>query len=330
MAITFVADSEATGGSSFTCPKPTGVQADDFMLMVVCHGAGSAATSSGWTQVLSQTTGASWSRTTVLRKVAGGSEPSSYTVNAESSFSTLPVIITAYRGVDTTNPIQDSSSAGSTTVEALDTGNVTSTDVGWLFAAAGTSTADGGATTHTISSGTKRETAASGYRTVTTFDSNGDVAAGTYSRTITASPATDGNAVVLLSLLDGTSEPVTGSFGVTASAATADLAGERTTPDGTLGAEAPAVTGEFEGTFYGNRLTAVAPGPTTNIDGGSTIEGQLTSTAPAPTYFGEGGRGGEGLMAAVAPAAQFAASSETRISGSRVVVVLAEDRETIV
>ena len=99
--------SSANGGgkvSSTSIPKPAGVVANDVMVATLSiQGRPGITTPAGWTLIADTRTGkteqASWYR------VAGASEPASYTFGAASGTWFQAGGITAYSGVDTTNPI---------------------------------------------------------------------------------------------------------------------------------------------------------------------------------------------------------------------------------
>jgi hypothetical protein len=103
------AKTDSAGGSSFSVSKPTGVVANDVQyLWASCDGSGHALTASGgatWnavTAALSITNGDT-SSARLLRQVAGGSEPASYTVSVPGG-SQATAIISSWSGVDTTTP----------------------------------------------------------------------------------------------------------------------------------------------------------------------------------------------------------------------------------
>lgn len=95
----------AASGTSVTANKPTGVVSGDLLLAVFTNNNQTVTRPSGWTQLFytSASTGNSWS-TGVYYKVAGASEPSSYTFSVPSAFP-LVLSITAWSGVDNTTPI---------------------------------------------------------------------------------------------------------------------------------------------------------------------------------------------------------------------------------
>jgi hypothetical protein len=103
----FRSASSANGGgkvASTTFPKPAGVVANDVMVATLSiQGRPGITTPAGWTLIADTRTGkteqASWYR------VAGNSEPTTYTFGPASGTWFQAGGITAYSGIDTTNPI---------------------------------------------------------------------------------------------------------------------------------------------------------------------------------------------------------------------------------
>ena len=98
--------------ASISCPKPAGTAAGDFLLAFVSRSQTSASitslTSAGWTVAafFAGATAGNRTPTAVLWKVAGGSEPTSYTFTASASANDqFSVHILALTGVDTANPL---------------------------------------------------------------------------------------------------------------------------------------------------------------------------------------------------------------------------------
>ena len=118
-----------TTGTSLTVNKPSGVVAGDVMNASIAQyagGAGSAAGLSGWTAVTNGSLGGSTSRYgTLLYKVAGAAEPSSYTFTLTPSVSGAVGDIVAFSGVDNASPL-DVPVAGFT---SSTTSNITATAI---------------------------------------------------------------------------------------------------------------------------------------------------------------------------------------------------------
>ena len=103
-------------GDSITITKPTGVASGDVMIACVTQNE-NALTATGWTLIRELTAGEttnSWS-SHVYYKIAGGSEPSNYTFS-HGGGTTAPLvgIISAWRGVNNSNPINVSSETATT------------------------------------------------------------------------------------------------------------------------------------------------------------------------------------------------------------------------
>ena len=108
--------------TGITISKPTGTTTNDVLLAALTiRGAAITITPpSGWTQVRSDASGSTVNQT-IYRKVAGGSEPSSYAFTFSDPVSAAVGGIVGYTGVDTTTPIDVSggqANASSTSVTA--------------------------------------------------------------------------------------------------------------------------------------------------------------------------------------------------------------------
>jgi hypothetical protein len=117
--------------SSITISKPTNTADGDVMIAFIVTGSGAVVSDpGGWTLigvVDNSSTGASNLKSTAWYKVAA-SEGASYNFTDDSG-GTLPMngCIATYRGVDTTNPINISGSAITTTADPVTTPTVTTT-----------------------------------------------------------------------------------------------------------------------------------------------------------------------------------------------------------
>ena len=107
--------------TSITVSKPSGVTTNDVLLGMVSVRSGPTITPpSGWTLVRSDVNGTSLTQA-VYRKVAGGSEPSSYSWTFDGPVSAVVGTIVAYSGVNTGTPVDVSggqANASSTSVTA--------------------------------------------------------------------------------------------------------------------------------------------------------------------------------------------------------------------
>lgn len=95
----------ATSDTSVAANKPAGVVSGDLLLAVFTNNNQTVSRPSGWTQLFytPASTGNVWA-TGVYYKVAGASEPTSYTFSVPSA-APLVLSITAWSGVDNTTPI---------------------------------------------------------------------------------------------------------------------------------------------------------------------------------------------------------------------------------
>lgn len=125
------ADTGPLPATTLDIPKPSGVAEGDVMLLhVTIAGTASATTPAGWTLVRDNNN-ASVVRAVIYSKVAGASEPGSYTV----TFSVPTVAaggIGAYSGVDTASAVEASSSAVATDATSVSVPSVSATAGGRL------------------------------------------------------------------------------------------------------------------------------------------------------------------------------------------------------
>lgn len=207
---------------SLTISKPTGTTSGDLLIAVI--GGTKSSTPSGWTQLSDvDSGGSSTGHVYVYYKIAGGSEPSSYTFNqsGSSSFYT-PGAILCYRGIDGTTPIDTSHSSSSGMSGGgtdYTTATVTASGTQWALSYA-LAYQSGSTTVRTFTegSGSERLDFGNGQSSETTSlmvcDSNGNVSAGSFSRTQTASASTAKGAKGIVLINDsGVSVPV-GTDGV--------------------------------------------------------------------------------------------------------------------
>src|SRR5574337_297341 len=196
MAISFVAEAHGSANyaTSISVAKPTGVVNGDVMIAIV---GGSPSTPTGWTLVGSADSGGNSLRIVrVFYKVAA-SEGSSYTFTISTSLACASIV--AYRGVDTTTPIDTGPSILADSGTNFTTGSLTAGANQWAMAfATGYQFGSSTARTFTESPGTERadfaviNSAGSGENTdLTVSDSAGNVTPGTYSVTQTRSAAAD-------------------------------------------------------------------------------------------------------------------------------------------
>lgn len=206
MAITYVGKTSSMqndANASITINKPSGVLPGDVMVAFVCNFDRDPIPPSGWVAFNTQASNA-LVRLKGYTKVAGVSEAANYTWKANTSSSvTWGLSILAYRGVNSDDPVQNTSNQSSTTLEALAVSvTATGTDSWCVFASAmrdnGVSSS---ASCSSVVSPRSNDWAADTYypfvRGLAAFDSNGAVTAGLISRTMTwSSSSLDAHAVI--------------------------------------------------------------------------------------------------------------------------------------
>lgn len=142
MAITYVnsfkSPSSFPGASNntdtATISKPTNTASGDFLVAFIVTVSGSVMLTvpSGWS-LLSNVDNGSNLQCWVYTKTAGGSEPASYTwVDDSTGIGPMCGLVSAWRGVDTSAPIDDFASATSTTTDPVTTPTVTTTSASCL------------------------------------------------------------------------------------------------------------------------------------------------------------------------------------------------------
>lgn len=225
MAISFVAEAHGTANytTSISISKPPGTINGDVMIAVV---GGSPSTPSGWTLVGSADSGTNSLRIVrVFRKVAA-SEGSSYSFTISTSLACGSIV--TYRGVDTTTPIDASTSITADSGTDYTTGSLTASGSQWAVAFAMAYEFGSSSTrSWTETPGTERSdysvaNAGSPDNTNATIsDSGAVVTAGSYSVTQTRSASSSGGVrgMLLLNQLGGgvTSAPA-GAASVTLAA----------------------------------------------------------------------------------------------------------------
>ena len=104
----------ATGATSVSVTKPTGVQANDLLVahVMVTGNATASLAGSGWTPVTSGTAANAGTQASFY-KIAGGSEPASYSFTWTTNRSAVATV-TAYYGVKSTSALDIFSAVGST------------------------------------------------------------------------------------------------------------------------------------------------------------------------------------------------------------------------
>ena len=117
-----------SSSSSLSISRPTGVVAGDIMIAnIATQGNNIAAASTGWTRITGSALGGSLTKYgTLLYKIAGSSETSSYTFTLGSGTTGGAGAIIAFSGVDNTNPFDVAPGTISTTTStAVAAGSIT-------------------------------------------------------------------------------------------------------------------------------------------------------------------------------------------------------------
>mgnify|MGYP000337719593 FL=1 len=127
---------EFGGSTSVVCNRPTGVVSGDVMVAFVFiydNPAGAVTgVPSGWTEITQAQQFQVSRYQRAYYKVAGGSEPASYTWTV-NNLDTVNIGIVAYSGVDNATPLDATSTSSSgTSANRTATGLTTATDNAWL------------------------------------------------------------------------------------------------------------------------------------------------------------------------------------------------------
>jgi hypothetical protein len=352
--VSFVNSTEAstTNSATLAVDKPTGVIAGDLLLTYVNSWTGAADPTppSGWTKIRTVNGGSGVLGLSAWYKIAGGSEPANYTWSVGSS-AVWQVACSAYRGVNGDNPIH-AHNGGTSTAAAQGTGNITTTGTTWISSASGVMESNSTVATCTTSDGSDAErndfasSTASFMRALAVYDSNRDISAGTYSRTLTTSTGTNGSHCAIIVAINPPSDvvanlqplapqvaldvnatvKVSGDLaGSTFPAVIADVNGTLKISGDLAGTNWPQPVVDFNGQSQVDRIHAVAPVPIGNIDG--TVKSSATITAVAPNATGDWVGGyAIGAIQATAPAPTALLGVESKVTGARVKTVKAEDR----
>lgn len=138
MAIGWRSGNTATGTTNCIVTAPSGLSSGDVMVAILLLDAGTPTAPAGWYRVALRNTVAA-NPVSAWMKVAGGSEPGTYTFNGGTGVT--EVAVDAYTGVDTVRPNDaDTTDAGSN-VGTVSWPNITSkTDNAWHIAVVGDTT----------------------------------------------------------------------------------------------------------------------------------------------------------------------------------------------
>lgn len=225
MAISFVAAGTAytntSSGTSFTLNKPSGVADGDVMVAFVAfwvngNSALTVTAPTGWTkqQTAFRDAGSDQFELCMMTRVAGSSEPSSWSGSLSASGFIMGAGVAAYRGVQTIGASAQGVVSSGTSVS---TGNVTASVTGTWRVVCGAYFDDDAASTIGSNESSRRILATadsgSGASQGAIWDSNGTtVSAGTQSRSVTRSSSWLVACASILLLEPQTGTPATGTF----------------------------------------------------------------------------------------------------------------------
>lgn len=343
MAISFVASTRspawtgsANNTSSVTISKPTGVANGDVMLAYCQSGNVTHSAPAGWTLVSQYQNTGSVLTSTIFYKVAA-SEGASYTFTDDGGDLTpMCVQILAYRGVDTTNPIDvhtEAQTAGTTSSSAP---SATSTAAGWFvwFRTGRTSTVNSEGNFTVGGGGTPRQASSNRGNSTQYFvesaDSNGELSIGAHSGASFASSLSLTGSIERTVVLKTLGTPSSGGIDSTLSPVRATFAATRMIPSGPVGVTLPhPVAGQFTGTAAppSGSIGAHLPSLTSALAASSAPGGGISSTLPHPlvssvaTYVNP-----TGPIGCTLPKLTSLFEVETRPHGDNVIVIEDEKR----
>lgn len=233
MTISYVSESHTNSASQYATSvvvsRPASYASGDLFIAII-GGTRTGSVPSGWTQLGTSTCGSSTGTVYVYYKIAGGSEASTYTFDTSGGSGGARLAfgsILCYRGADTTTPLDTTNfNLATDTGTDFTTASVTANGTQWSVSFAVVYRGTSGNATITAGSGSQRGStfgvSASGENTsYAAFDSNGNVASGSTSRTQTVTSAAAGCRGIFLINDSGTSvDAAQPSASVTAYAAT--------------------------------------------------------------------------------------------------------------
>ena len=199
MALSYVASTTAVkdsgSGTTITVNVPAVSNGDLMFIAVLNLGSNWTYTSglTGWT-LAQESSGAANAVVRVWQRVAS-SEPSSYTVTMSSASRALAGIV-AYRGYESSNPVNAANNSSSSSAGTTFGGPNVTTSVNdcWLLTAVACRTNSSASSSFTTSDGSDSErmdlttvTGSSNNAGLALYDSNRNLMSGTYSRTLTDS-----------------------------------------------------------------------------------------------------------------------------------------------
>lgn len=126
-------ENNGSGSTGLTVPRPTGVAAGDLLLSTVTVGSTTVSLTppTGWALVVNASEGTDI-RTLVYRRVAGSSEPASYSWTFSGSARALGAVL-AYQGVDPMQPINAADGYGNATSKTITAPGITTNAPAYLL-----------------------------------------------------------------------------------------------------------------------------------------------------------------------------------------------------
>lgn len=322
MAISFVGSTSSgttTNTSTYTISKPSGITTGDVMFAFVAPKVDSQITinlPTGWTRVTADLyAGGSYPhQMAIMMRVATASEPSSWSGTFSQTVNKHTRAVVAYRGA--TGTIAASSKAGVGNATSFSTGSASNpASNNWRITAGSYQSASANWAIESNEVIQREDTSAeeSGDNAVElgVWDSNGPIAIGSFSRTISRG-ATWSSAVGWMGFLDASDVTSSGTLDVTLPFPTVTMAGDL----GYSGSMAAAIPSSMLPTF--DNWSGIATPPSGTMDIAITPVMDVSGTQDV---FG---------TVAVAMPIPMSIVGETRLFGIRTVVIEAERRGFLV
>jgi hypothetical protein len=310
MAISFVNDAkwgETNDDTSYLIQKPTGIQSGDLMIAILAmdlYNDGGDETTisppSGWTKI-QDTSSPPNLQHAIMTRTATSTEPNSWNGSLSGSRGPKQSITVAYRGVTSIATTEENTRGSGTSVS---TGSVTNpAPTSWRIVLA--SYVAHNANQLTSNEVIKRETGSSGTIECGAWDSNGTIAAGSTSRTVSLGETWE-SVATWIAILSATDTSVPGTLGITLSLPSVDV---------------------FMDQFYEAELDADALLPTMTASGIATPPDGPLEVVVMPVVAMTGSQHSAGTLDVV-PTPSVDVVGETRKFGIRVVTPEAESRVT--
>ncbi|MFD8117081.1 hypothetical protein [Streptomyces microflavus] len=325
--------------------KPDGLAADDVMVAwIQAGGVTMSSAPSGWTLVHTRVHADANLTSWVYYKVATGSEPASYTWTASAATTPMGGAISAFRGVDTANPINAQTSSESAATQTVSTPSVTSTNRALIlhFRLVSTAYVAGIGTFNppTITRrflvgnrGASTQYYSELYTNGTTIVNPGSQSGTSFTGVRSSDGTTNINVVRSIQrtiALREYEEPSSGSFSGTLGALTGSMSAAAS-HDGPLAGSLSALTGSFAGTHFvpaEGTVVAVLPALTAAVTAAMESVGSMSAALP-PLAADIAADSTYGPLVATLPALTADIVLETRPFGPNVLVVARETRRVV-